>query len=184
MTDELDEFRSMTIDHLTDWAEIDDAASDFDKLVAKERAILSMEELLLLIKDTEPTPVGTYVGTTPRRYRLERPGGLPLLFEGWRLAHVDSRDQMTEHQRKHRDRWSDLSIYRTTRGNWVVAQIGMTREANGFQPGALIKVCESPTEVVEALKFRSGHLTHVTLAALTDAIDADPDLAPASEEHI
>src|SRR5688572_2005056 len=65
----------------------------------------------------------------PQPYRIERNSSVPLTFDGWRLSHVDSRDLMTDHQRRYRDRWCDVSIYRTTSGKWVVAQLGLSREA-------------------------------------------------------
>jgi hypothetical protein len=127
---------------------------------------------------------GLVTDAPPAKYRIERPKSTPLSFEGWRLSNVDSRDFMNDHARQTRDRWSDLSIYKTTTGKWVVAQIGKTRETGGFQPGALVIACETPADVQAALKYRSGHFTPVTVYALNAAIDADPELATAREEHI
>lgn len=129
----------------------------------------------------EPDP--HYTDTAPKPFRLERPSSVPLNFDGWLLGHVDSRDHMSEHSRKYRDRWADISIYRTTSGKWVVAQIGRTREADR-EERAVIKVCTSPSEVLDALRHREGYLTKVNLEALEKAQDLDPDLDAASEEYI
>lgn len=121
---------------------------------------------------------------TPTSFRIERPKSMPVVFDGWLLSNVDSRDFMDDQARQTRDRWSDLSIYKTTTGKWVVAQIGKTRETGGFRPGALVSICQTPPEVQTALMHRSGHWTPVTTSALKDAIEADPELATAREEHI
>lgn len=130
---------------------------------------------------SEPDP--HYTDTAPQAFRLERPSSLPLNFEGWLLGHVDSRDHMSEHSRKYRDRWADISIYRTTTGKWVVAQIGKTREPDGEERG-VVRVCETPAEVLAALRHREGYLTKVNLEALEMAQDLDHDLDEASEEYI
>ena len=168
----------------------DQAASkilDLNGKVTDEAALISEEpgEIVGTVDETTVEEIGGVVTNgPPAKYRIERPKSTPLAFEGWRLANVDSRDFMDDHARQTRDRWSDLSIYKTTTGKWVVAQIGKTRETGGFQPGALVITCETPADVQAALKYRSGHFTPVTVYALNAAIDADPELATAREEHI
>jgi hypothetical protein len=129
----------------------------------------------------EATAMPIYSDNPPEPFTLDRPGQVPLSFDGWRIGHFDSRTTMTEHQLKYRDRWADVSIYRTTTGKWVVAQIGKTREPGRRERG-VITVCETPSDVLEALKKREGYVSKTNMTALQDAMENDPELVIV--EHI
>jgi len=124
-----------------------------------------------------------FTRTPSEPFRIERPGNTPLRFDGWRIAHVDSRDLWSEHQRQARDRWADVSIYRTDSGKWVYAQVGKTSDPN-FRERAVVRVCNTPADVYKALTGRETYVTKTALAVLRQAIDNDPALAELAEERI
>jgi hypothetical protein len=129
-------------------------------------------------KTVEHAGSAPYRDDPPRAHRLERHNSLPLAFDGWVLGRADSRDTSGAGKAA----WSEVTIYRTTTGKWVAVQA--RRTAKPAEDRAVIRVCEQPADVIAALTAREGYLTKVAVAALTAAIDSDPDLESIREERI
>lgn len=77
-------------------------------------------------------------------------------------------------------RWSEISVYRTQAGSWVVAGCGMT-SIEGENNRCWASVCERARGVIEKLHLYDSHGTrympYVAQRALREACDADEDLA-------
>lgn len=129
----------------------------------------------------------------PTSFTLERPNSLPLSFEGWELASESSRYSPRRARKGDRtkvrpanppDRWTEVRIYLTLTGLWVVEYLGCT-----VVPGEVtirrVEVCEEPDEVLNALRHGgSGKIPGVSAKALTAAAENDGRLTPALQEHI
>lgn len=113
-------------------------------------------------------------------FRLQRPTQADLVFEGELLAEESSRDSDDQ------PRWSEVLIYRTKSGKYVVQHIGKS-----IVPGEVDKskvfVCETPLDVRTALqRSKDGRtfLTNMALDAIDTASEKYPELIEAKEERI
>jgi hypothetical protein len=110
-------------------------------------------------------------------FRIERTGSLDLEFEGMLLADISSREEASP-------RWTEIRIYRTSRGSYVTEMIGATT-VPGERERRDVKVLNDPTEIPEALKRQPrGYLTILALEALDLAAEKDPALRPVATERI
>jgi len=153
----------------------------WDELLDQEDGIVGTFSDAHIELDGKPVD---HVSSAPYRsrpaqpYRLERNNSIPLTFDGWKVGGADSRQTSGVSKAA----WSEVTIYRTTTNKWVVVQA--RRTAKPADDRAIIRVCEQPADVIAALTAREGYLTKVGVAALTEAIDSDPDLEAAREERI
>ena len=93
-------------------------------------------------------------------------------LRGWLLGSASSRTAG-------KVRWSEISIYKTVGGSYVVAGCGRTVAA-GEDDRYWAQVCERPQGVIERLHMfdRDGsrYIPHTSKIALQQARDADRDL--------
>lgn len=118
-------------------------------------------------------------------YRLDRPSGIPLEFEGTLLAEIDSRQESVRGRRT-TDRWTEIRIWRVAAGNimWVTDWTGGTKVA-GEEPRIRIETHSTPAGVRTALLHpQSGVLTRIAVKALREAAEADDHLRPALVESL
>ena len=110
--------------------------------------------------------------------RLRRNNDVDLEFEGELLA------EQSSHQ-EGMSRWSEIRIYKSTTGKYVVETCGRTT-----LPGEVdlvkVVVVDHPDEVRIALRRKSHieYLTHLALDTLEIAAEKDPGLAAALIERI
>jgi hypothetical protein len=99
-----------------------------------------------------------------------------VAFEGWLLGAASS-------ERSDKDRWFELSIYRTNAGAYIVSGVGKTRVPNEVDL-AWCKILDRAEDVIRALQRTDGEgelrLTNVARRALDQAADNDPDFATIS----
>lgn len=113
-------------------------------------------------------------------YRLERTGAVDLEFEGRVIANVTSRlDESAP-------RWTEIVVYRTTGGKYVVEVIGMSTY-RGEKERRDVKIADSPEGLVEALHRQGSngpYLTRTALDALDAAAENDPRVKPVITERL
>ncbi len=110
-------------------------------------------------------------------YTLERSGLKHLRFQGEQLACMSSRDDDSV-------RWTELALYRTTTGAYVLSQIGRTlRDDEVDRHGAF--VCETPAAVLKALERPPhGTLTNLAKDLLEEAGTIEPVFAEILVEEL
>jgi hypothetical protein len=95
-----------------------------------------------------------------------------IRFKGVKLGHSSS-------QSNGKERWSEISIFRTEGGSYVVAGVGRTTLPNETDRH-WAQVCERPQGVIERLYMldhdSSRYLPRTSLQALNQARDRDPAL--------
>lgn len=126
--------------------------------------------------------------TEPEHFVIERGRGLKLEFDGWKIAHTDSRypkGRITSNPRDNdqRVRWNETEIYRTVTNKWVVVSIGRSRHS-GERDLVKAAVCEKPIEVQDAVRVPNGDITATSAEAIRQAAAADPRLAGITAEHV
>lgn len=119
--------------------------------------------------------------TEMKSYRLHRENDIDLLFTGRELANVSSRDPNAAAF----PRWTEIRIYRTESGKYVVEQVGRSTVRNEVDR-VTIKVANTAAEVPIALRRRDEveYLTYLALDALDLAASTDDELAQAMVEKI
>jgi len=102
--------------------------------------------------------------------------GRTLQFEGELLGHATSRDEPGL------QRWNEISIYKTSMGNYVAAQVGKS-----LVPGEVDRSdgrsSKEPRDIVKFLA-RRGFLTATAREALQQAGKLDPAIADAMIERV
>lgn len=126
--------------------------------------------------------------TEPEHFVVERGRTIALEFDGWKIAHTDSRypkGRITSNPRDNdqRVRWNETVIYRTTTNKWVVVSIGRSRHS-GERDLVKTEVCTEPIEVQAAVRVPNGTITATSAEALRQAAAADPRLAAITAEHV
>lgn len=109
-------------------------------------------------------------GTTYVRFEVRRDGDTDLRFEGVPLADVSSQTNQGPDQ----SRWTEIRIYRTKGGKYVVVVVGRT-QWQGEHDRRAAYVCEGKKGVIDAL-FQDdpyaegeGYLSHLAKEALDEA---------------
>lgn len=82
---------------------------------------------------------------TPATYRV-RDGDKELEFEGWQLGHSSS-------QRTDKQRWSEIFIYRTVEGSYLVVGVGRSL-VEKEQDRWWAAVLSNPDKVIERLHLK------------------------------
>jgi hypothetical protein len=112
-----------------------------------------------------------------QHFRIERTGALDLEFEGTVLTDLSSQEDNIP-------RWTEIRIYKTSRGSYVTEMVGATT-VSGERERRDVKIVNSPAELADALKRQPrGYLTKLALEALDEAAENDPDIRPAVTERI
>lgn len=131
----------------------------------------------------------------PLPFTLERPGSVPLSFNGWMLASESSEHsprrryhgaKVKEAPRpgKPQERWTEVRIYLTETGFWIAEYLGCSR-VEGEVTIRRVTICEEPGEVLDAVRHAgSGNIPGVAARALRAAAGNDNRLNEALEEHI
>ncbi len=115
-------------------------------------------------------------------FRIQREGKVDLEFRGEVLAQVSSLGKPNP------IRWTEITIYRTDSGKYVVHQIGRTL-MRGEKDRSSVTVVLNPEDVAAALERRTNdstqpYLTNLAVEALSRAAQEDEELAGASVERI
>lgn len=101
-------------------------------------------------------------------------------FDGALLGHSTS-------ERSGKSRWSEISIYRTRGGNFIVAGVGKTILA-GESDRHWATVCERPQGVVEKLTLcdddGTRYVPYTSRIALDQAIEQDDELGEAYKVEV
>lgn len=137
------------------------------------------------------TNIAALLPTTP--YTIERPGSVPITFDGWQLAAESSEfaprrlrkgDKVKRRPDEPQDRWTEVRIYLTMSDFWVVEYLGCTR-MEGEVELRRVAICEDPLDVLEAVRHAgSGNIPGVSAQALRAAADKDERLAVTLQEAI
>jgi len=97
---------------------------------------------------------------------LERDGLGPLTFEGFELSHVST-------ETSYKDRWVELTLYRTTGGSYITQVVGQSRRP-GEVPRTSIKVHDTATQAVHSfVKRKTLELSRPAVDLLEYAADCD-----------
>ena len=116
---------------------------------------------------------------------IRRDGEPHLTFEGVELARRDS-------ERSFKKDWTELAVFRTAAGQYVVETVGRTRRLNGYEAHSA-RVYTTADALVEGLrdhKWRGGAHPKLALDVLNDAAEHDTLLDAAleaieeREEHV
>lgn len=102
-------------------------------------------------------------GTRTDELEVERDGERPIRFAGKLIAKASSR----EHSGPQNTRWTEIRIYRTARGKYVVAIVDRTIW-QGETDRHSAHICASHEEVIAALT-QDGYLSRVAKAAMEQA---------------
>lgn len=109
-------------------------------------------------------------------FRLERDNDVPLVFNGTILARSSS-GQLG------RERWTELTLYRTESDKYVVSIVGRSIHEDEFDRYT-VRVVKTPQEVRKALHRKGDHgkyLTYVALDLLDMAARHDPSFGELEE---
>ena len=103
------------------------------------------------------------------QFTIRRDGKKDLVFDGEKLADVDDSDYQST-------RWSEIDIYRTDSGKYVVAQVYRTRW-QGEEDSHRADVCESAAAVLELLSWEdedgNSGISNMAKGALEAAAEND-----------
>lgn len=102
------------------------------------------------------------------KHTVERDGERDLRFEGKLLAGASDR----EHSGPRNTRWTEIKIYKTAGGQYVVAIVGRTLWQDEFDTHDAI-VCKTAGDVLAALSGDHGYLSLGAKNALREAAEAD-----------
>jgi hypothetical protein len=112
----------------------------------------------------------------PQVFNLEDADGSKTEFKGWRLGSGTSNHSGTQR------RWSELHVYKTVGGNYLVHKIGRS-VAPGEVNRYTLHISEGPDGAVESCKTSDKDsalfFTRVARDALEQAIAEDPELSDA-----
>lgn len=103
-------------------------------------------------------------------YVVLRDGESELIFNGVELARVDSENPTKKY-------WTELAIFRTAAGKYVIERIGRARSANKRDWfGA--RVVDTAEEVIDAMRDpkRDNRLNSLAISCLDQASEFDEDL--------
>lgn len=112
----------------------------------------------------------------PQQYELRDADGSLTTFDGVLLGHASSKN------RPDQPRWTELAIYRTLGGNYVVHKVGKSSKPGEVDRDTLL-VSTAPAGAVESCKTSDSDgalfFTYVAREALDQAVENDPELAEA-----
>lgn len=119
-----------------------------------------------------------------KEYYVKRDGKKDLRFFGEQLAEVSSQWVGKEQ----RDRWTEIEVYRTDKGPYVVSIVRRSRNELE-QDSYSAFICPSAREVPEALEqddpaVGDKFLSRLAKKALSDAAREDPEIEKAMFEEI
>jgi hypothetical protein len=106
----------------------------------------------------------TEISATTTEYNLRNDSGRDVKFAGYVMADVTSHSNQGPSQ----NRWTEISIYRTRGGKYIVQIVGLTcyqGESNRYE----VTVCATEDEVVKALEGGEGQLGWLAKDALDEA---------------
>lgn len=115
------------------------------------------------------------------RFSLARDGEPQLAFDGEMLARLTS-------QRPHKKNWTELTIYRTDGGSYVVQTIARAQPGSLFRGQAMTdwfsaRAHATAVEAVEGMRDRKRKtLSSLALSLLEEAADKDQGIADALDE--
>lgn len=113
------------------------------------------------------------------KYKLDRDGDLPLAFCGALVGAGSTQDCRGPTQ----NRWTEVNIYRTTRGSYV-AEVRRISLWQGEDQGRTAAVLETAEAVIAWLRFAgAGQLGRASLGAIERATDEDAAFAAAGVEE-
>ncbi len=118
--------------------------------------------------------------TDETEFRLQRPAHADLLFTGELLADVSSKDNPRQ------SRWTEIRIYRTTKGLYVTEDIGRSIVPNE-KDRVSVHVCSTVDDLRVALQRRQDgrvFLRSLAVQAIREAAVKHPELSTAIEERI
>lgn len=101
-------------------------------------------------------------------HAIRRDGEPALSFEGVELARRDS-------ERSFKKDWTELGLFRTTAGHYVVQTIGRTRRPNGYEVNSA-RVYNTVEELFDGLrdhKWKGGAHPRIVVDLLNDASERD-----------
>lgn len=105
-----------------------------------------------------------------QEFILERDGLGPLIFDGVELAFVSTHTP-------YKDRWVELTIYRTGGGSYVTQVVGQS-ERHGEVPRSTIKVHDTATQAVHSfVQKRSLELSRPAVDLLETAAETDGEIS-------
>ena len=113
------------------------------------------------------------------QHEVERDGQRDLRFEGELLAEVSDR----EHSGPKSNRWTEVRIYRTGGGRYVVATTNRTQWQGEWDKHDAT-VCETLGEVMDALTDDQGVLGRAEKEALQAACEIDETLRELEYEDV
>ena len=107
-----------------------------------------------------------------KHFTVTRDGKKDLTFAGVLIGSGSDH----EHQGPQNSRWSEIDIYRTDSGKYIVAQVYRTRW-QGEEDSHRAEVCESAAAVLELLEWEdeegNGGLSNLAKEALEAAAEND-----------
>ncbi|MCL4473881.1 MAG: hypothetical protein M1455_08090 [Actinobacteria bacterium] len=118
-----------------------------------------------------------------QKYRVRRDGKKDLSFTGINIAEASDH----EHQGPQNTRWSEIEIYKTDSGKYVVAQVYRTRW-QGEEDSHRAEVCESPADVLELLSWEdedgNNGISNMAKEALETAAENDSAFEGLTTEEV
>jgi hypothetical protein len=108
---------------------------------------------------------------------VERDSDRDLRFTGRVIGNASSRDD------EKAERWTEVWIYATNRGNYVVSIVGRSIKPDEVDRHSGL-ASAAPKDLVDFLMQRGGFLTIVAKEALEDAASNDPAFAEAILEEV
>lgn len=127
--------------------------------------------------------------------RLDRNDDLPLEFDGRLIADqstrfdppVSTKTSVRWNSTEGRNRWSELRLYATASGKWVIELVGESVEP-GEETFRNVVVCDNPAALVPALRRlvakKKQPLPTFVLDALDEAVAQDDRLTDLLVERI
>ncbi len=118
-----------------------------------------------------------------KQFTVTRDGKKDLSFTGVHIAVASDH----EHQGPQNTRWSEIDIYRTDSGKYVVAQVYRTRW-QGEEDSHRADVCESPADVLELLSWEdeegNNGISNMAKEALEAAAENDSAFEGLTTEEV
>ena len=122
--------------------------------------------------------------STSTRFTIRRDGDKDLTFNGLRLGSGSDHESNGSQD----SRWSEIDIYRTDSGKYVVAQVYRT-QWQGESESHHAEVCESAAEVLGLLELEEdeegpGGISNMAKEALEAAAENDSAFAGLTTEAV
>ena len=121
--------------------------------------------------------------TESKRFKVYRDGNKDLAFTGVKIGSGSDH----EHQGPQNSRWSEIDIYRTDSGKYVVSQVFRT-QWQGEENSHRADVCESAAAVLELLSWEdedgNSGISNMAKEALEAAAENDTALEGITLEEV